>query len=304
MATQVIGLTGAGGMLGRHLRAALDEAGMRVAAVGRQEWDLRNWCEAEQLDRLFAGAGAVVHAAALVPKAGQASSDAQIYDANVRACVNLGHWALARGVAMVFVSGAIVYADPHAIGADEGAALGWSGLGGYYGFSKLLAEDALLRMRQSGLKVAIVRPSSIYGSGLPAEKMISRFIAAAKAGQTITLAPPVDDRVDLVHAADVAAAIRAILEKQAWDTFNIASGGVPSIAELAHACLQMAGHGAVRVEGVAQARLPVTRYALDTGKARERLGWQPGISLAEGLAMSGSDALLPRTAESALGSAR
>jgi nucleoside-diphosphate-sugar epimerase len=65
----------------------------------------------------------------------------------------------------------------------------------------------------------------------------------------------------------------------------------------------MAGHGAVRVEGVAQARPPVTRYALDIAKARKRLGWQPAISLAEGLAMSASDVLLPRARETALGSA-
>ena len=303
MATQNIGLTGSSGMLGRHLRAALDKAGARVAAVGRQEWDLRKWCEAEHLDGVFAGVSAVVHAGALVPKAGQAVSDAQIYDANVRACINLGQWALARGVALVFVSGAIVYADPNAIGADEGATVGWSGLGGYYGLSKLLAEDALLRLRQRGLRIAIVRPSSIYGIGLSAEKMISRFIAAAEAGQTITLVPPVDDRVDLVHAADVAVAIRAILEKQAWDIFNIASGVAPSIGELAHACVRMAGRGAVRVEGAAQARPPETRYALDTGKARERLGWQPGIDLDEGLAMSANEVLLPRLAESARGSA-
>jgi UDP-glucose 4-epimerase len=242
----------------------------------------------------------VVHAGALVPRAGQAASDAQMYDANVRACVNLGQWALKRGVALVFVSGAIVYADPNAVDADESAPLGWSGLGGSYGLSKLLAEDALLRLRQSGLKLAVVRPSSIYGSGLQADKMISRFIAAAGSGETITLTPPVDDRVDLVHAADVAAAVSAILQKQDWDTFNVASGVAPSIAELAQASVRMSGCGAVRVHGEVQTRPPVTRFLLDTGKARARLGWQPRVGLAEGLAMSAGGALLPRAAAGSL----
>lgn len=286
-----IGLTGATGMLGRHARAALEKAGAQVLAVNRASgeatgWDLADWRSLKELDCLFAGVQAVVHAGAMVQTNGPID-EGRMFDTNVRACVNLGQWALSREVPLVHISSSTVYADTTAADLNEDAPLAWGGLGGFYGLSKLLAEDAFKRLAQQGLKLAMVRPSSLYGFGLPATKMASSFLATARDGGVIELKPPVHDRVDFIHAVDVALAIVAILEMEAWDTFNIASGHAVSIKELAEACVAVTGRGSVSINAdSAPPRDPVTRFALNTDRARNRLGWQPSLDIGQGLRMT------------------
>ncbi len=289
-----IGLTGATGMLGRHICAALEHEGAQVIAVGRRSmqngvaatWNLANWQALEQFDAMFPEVQAVIHAGAMVPQSSALISEGTMFDANVRACVNLGLWCISRNVPVVHVSGAITYTEHDCIELDEDAPTGGSILGGFYGLSKLLGEDALGRLRQQGLKLAIVRPSSIYGFGLPVTKMVSRFLATASAGATIELVPPVNDRIDFVHAADVALAILAILRSEAWETFNIASGCPLSVRELAEACVSVAGRGNIRVDqGQTPQHDPVTRFALDIGRAKRRLGWQPQLDIRQGLSV-------------------
>lgn len=293
MVLKKIGLTGATGMLGRHLDKALRYAGAEVVPVSRLAtlgdvsacWDLAEWREPGALDELFPGVHAIVHAGAMVQPSGEVDK-ARMFDANVRACFNLGEWAISRNVPMVFISGAIVYADSLALEQQENAPLGWRGLGGFYGFSKLLAEDVLMRLRQQGLKLAIVRPTSIYGFGITADKMVARFLAIAKAGDAINLTQPVLDRVDLIHAADVSRAVVAVLERGCWDTFNLSSGNPISVQELAEACVEVASGGRVSVSGeIPPGYIPSTRYSLDSALARRCLGWQAAIDVKQGLKM-------------------
>ena len=282
-------------MLGRHIRAALEKAGAQVVVVPRASipdsaaggWDLVDWLSPTELDALFQDVQGVVHAGAMVPKTDEPIDEGRMFNANVRACVDLGQWAIGRNIPLVHISGAIVYQDTGKSGHNEEAALGWNGLGGFYGFSKLLAEDVLRRLGQRGLRLAVVRPSSIYGFGLSPSKMVSRFLATARDGGTIELSHSVCDRVDLVHGADVSRAVLAILEKEAWGTFNVASGRPVTIKELAEACVSVAGRGSVRVpeEVHSLGREHLTRFALDISRAKSQFGWTPLYDIKRGLSM-------------------
>jgi UDP-glucose 4-epimerase len=278
-------------MLGRHLHAALNAAGAEVVSVSRSSgggvktWELANWLQHQELDELFPCVRAVVHAGALVQPAGEVDQS-HMFDANVRACLNLGQWALERDIPVVHISGAIVYADPYAHSQDESARLGYSGIGGFYGFSKLLAEDVLARLCQQGLKLALLRPTSIYGQGLDESKMVRRFLSLAAGERVIDLIEPSSDCIDLVHAADVAAATVAVLQRQCWDNFNVSSGNPVSIRNLAQACLEVTGRGRISISGQTQPGYrPKTTYSLDINRARERLGWEPAIGIHCGLDM-------------------
>ncbi len=291
MVLNKIGLTGSSGMLGRKLRAALQEAGADVAAVSRSgadgsvAWDLSEWLDMEVLDELFAGAQAIVHAGACVQPSGEVD-EARMFDANVRACLNLGQWAMSRNIPLLYISGAIVYADPCALLQRESAPLGCSGLGGFYGFSKLLAEDVLMRLRQQGLRLCILRPTSIYGHGIGADKMVFRFLTTAARNEVIELDQPVQDRIDIVHAADVSAAAVAALSRDCWEILNVSSGEPVSIIELAEACVAVAGCGHIKIKGEAPANYkPSVKYSLDISRASECIDWRPSIALREGLAM-------------------
>lgn len=289
-----IGVTGASGMLGRHICAVLENAGAQVFGVSRGRaargratgWDLAEWLTPMELDALFGDVQAVVHAGAMVPKQPASIEEGLMFDVNVRACVNLGQWAAGRGVPIVYVSGAIVYADHYLEDQKEDGALGCGRPGDFYGLSKLLAEDALKSLKQQGLRLAVVRPSSIYGYGLHENKMICRFLATARSGGILELVQPVHDRVDLIHAADVSRAILAILKTDSWDTFNIASGHPVSIKELAEACVSAAGRGSIMIkEGESPVRDSIAKFALNTDSAKNRLGWQPLLDINSGLTM-------------------
>lgn len=278
-------------MLGRHLYAALQAAGAEVVPVSRSEkdgcaaWDLGEWLAMAALDDLFVGVQSVVHAGAWVQPGGDVD-EARMFDANVRACLNLGLWARSRNIPLLYVSGAIVYADPDAPLQSESAPLGWSGLGGYYGLSKLLAEDVLMRLRQQGLQLCILRPTSIYGHGIDADKMVPRFLATAVRNDVIELMQPVNDRVDIVHAADVAEATVAALKDECWETLNVSSGNPLSIRQIAEACVAVAGKGRVEIKGEAPADYRASvKYSLDITYARERIRWQPRIDVRTGLSL-------------------
>lgn len=291
MVLNKVGLTGSSGMLGRHLHAALLATGAEVVAVSRSgtdgsaAWDLSEWLDMEMMDELFAGVQSIVHAGAFVQPSGEVD-EARMYDANVRACLNLGQWAISRNIPLLYISGAIVYADPCVPLQKESAPLGWSGLGGFYGFSKLLAEDVLIRLRQQGLKLCVLRPTSIYGHGIGADKMVPRFLATAAKNEVIELSQPVEDRVDIVHAADVADASVAALKNECWDTLNISSGHPVSIIELAEACVAVAGSGRIEIKGELPANYKASvKYSLDISRASQFIDWRPRIDVRKGLSM-------------------
>ena len=294
MVLNKIGLTGATGMLGQHLKKALENEEVEVIAVSRKNdmdnqiigWNLNDWKSTSELDEIFKNVQAVIHAGAQLPGRQSASSEFSMYDANIRSSFNLGSWAIERKIPFVYISGAIVYKDQTKTDLGECEELGWNKLGGFYGFSKILAEDTLIRLRTNGLKLAVIRPSSIYGQGLPENKMVSQFLNMAKLGKSISLKQPVNDRIDFIHACEVSNAVLQILKLDAWDTYNISSGELLSIMELAEACISATGRGTIDVsKDKPPQNLPVKRFSLNTERARSDLGWKSSLTIEQGLKM-------------------
>jgi len=281
-APRTVAVTGASGMVGRHVVAALSRAGMQCTAVDRARWDLRRWANDEELDGLFSASDAIIHAGAAVPSPGRPVADQDILDANVRACFCLGDWARKRGKPMVFVSGAIVYAAAGERALKEDDATTSRPDAGLYGLSKLLGEQLLDSLAAQGLKVCTLRPPSIYGAGMPETRMVAAMLAKARRGEELRLLPPVRDRISLVHAADVAEATVRALKKEAWGAFNVDGPNVVSIADIANACVAVAGRGRVIAPGEDTSRGSL-KYALDSGKAAAAFGYSPRIGLEEGL---------------------
>lgn len=290
MVLRRVGITGGTGMLGRHLIPLLEATGLEVVSIQRREhagipgWDLGGWLEVDAMDDLFRDVDAVVHAGAMLPIAGV--SRAAMFNVNVGSCVCLGAWAATRKVPLVFISSGVVYANPEAERISEDHEIGPNKIGGFYGLTKVFAEDALNRLRRDGLEVAILRPSSIYGLGLPEGKMIAAFLEKARRDEVLALEQPVQDCVDLLHVADLANAVLLVLQKRLWETLNIASGKLCDVEEIASACVNLTGRGRLLIGGEkAGGRGPCQRFNLNVEKARSLLGWVAQIDLREGLRM-------------------
>jgi UDP-glucose 4-epimerase len=151
--------------------------------------------------------------------------------------------------------------------------------------SKLLAEQVLGALVGRGLRLAILRPSSVYGSGIPATRMIGSFLAQASRGEDIVLKPPVRESINLLHASDLGSAVVRLLSAAAWDVFNVAAAKASSVAEIAETCVAVAGKGRV-VLPAADGSSGTTRYQLDCSKAAAIFGYVPAVELASGLRLT------------------
>ena len=60
--------------------------------------------------------------------------------------------------------------------------------------------------------MAIARPSALFGFGRHKTKLLNRFLYAVTREEEISLDPPVNDRIDFLHAADFSNAVVKIIE--------------------------------------------------------------------------------------------
>ena len=295
MVLKSVGITGASGMLGRHIRSDLHKAGLKIFSMSRtkpekifekENWnqsDLKNWISGAQLNDLFQDAQAIIHAGAFVPDGKEAGDTQIILDVNVRSCACIAEWALARKIQMVYVSGATVYADAGKENILEEDSKAVGALGGLYGYSKLLAENLLRFFEPQGLELTILRPSSIYGYGMSKNKMISKFLRMAKDNQVIELTHPINDKINFIHASDVSQAVVKALSRKALGAYNVAYSELYSILDLAKCCCAVAGGGEVKVPTDQKFKNAAIRFDLNIDRARKKFDFNPQVDLRSGL---------------------
>lgn len=313
-------VTGASGMVGRHVLELLQSQVIESIAASRVipenvktnwvQWDLKEDLSTEGLTKRFPDITAIIHVGSLVPKMGKVHTDLEYFDVNVRPLVTLTSWACAREIPLVFLSGATVYADPFKANIDEEQPLGLSNVGGFYGYSKLLAENVINYYNLLGLKSIILRPSSIYGFGLSDEKLICKVLKQAANNDTIHLAPPYHEKINLIHASDVAKAMLSALKSEAWGTYNIAGVNAYSVVEIAQCAIDVTGKGNIQIQPVITNNNDSNsntnsnnnsidthdvwryKYGLNSSKAKKAFGFKPVIDLTLGL-----QSILQKTAD-------
>ena len=291
----MIALTGSNGMTGKHMKALLISEGIPCLEVDRSLWDLSVWLSLEAMDELFEPCDAVFHFGATVPtnasNADGSFDDARlIFDVNIRSVQALAAWATLRDKPLVFISGATVYKDPHQRQIPEDAEKVVYGFGGFYGYSKCLAESLLEHYRAQGLKLVTLRPSSIYGSGMKSDRLVGKFVSLAKRGGTLTVNTPLENSINLIHCADVASAALDAYRNKSWGIFNIAGPGVVTFEQIARQAIEVANAGNVEILESANQTASFVRFDLDINRARKAFNYSPKIELDRGLAaMCGDD---------------
>jgi UDP-glucose 4-epimerase len=291
MVLTTVAVTGASGMLGRHIVFRLQEVGFDVVCFSSKTnnlntwkyWDLNHWKSIEEFDKLLSCIDVVVHAGAIVPNTSDAHSKSELFDVNIVATLNISQWCRKRKVPLIFISGAIVYIDPYKKDIKENSLRGLNDLGDIYGLSKLLAENILFKEENAGLTLSIIRPSSIYGYGINADKLVCSFLDTASKGCKIKICEPTSDSIDFIHAKDVSSVIEKIITKKAWGTFNVSSGISVSIKELAEQCVLATGHGSIVITSEKEYRIPHARFNINSDRAKKVLGWSPQVNISQGL---------------------
>jgi len=158
----------------------------------------------------------------------------------------------------------------------------------HYAVSKGAASDFLhFAGKHRGLPCVNLRLYSVYGPLEDTSRLVPNLLRQALAGR---LPPLVDARTsrDFVHVADVCRALVTAALRMHPDiygeSFNIGSGTRTTIGELAERTRKMFSIAEAPVFGTMEGRnWDLADWYADASKALDVLGWQPEISLEDGL---------------------
>lgn len=248
-------------------------------------------CEWPQVSRLLRDhrPDAVIHAAAIVGVIQCADIPVKANRVNVEGSINLFEAMRIAGVKrVVHVSTEETYGDFTAPSIDEEHPQKPVSV---YGATKLAVEHyGRIYSRDHGLECINVRTCWVYGPHLPRLRVPRTFVEAALRGQALHAPDGADLAVDQVYVADTVAGLLLALDKKThrFDSYNIATGVAPTIADVAEAVnraipgarISVGSRGPYRHGGTV---LSATKGALDISRARAELGYEPRYDLQRGI---------------------
>ena len=157
-----------------------------------------------------------------------------------------------------------------------------------YGATKLCQENMVRTWAQSfGVDAYILRLQNVYGAGQsltnPYTGVLIHFLRMLSQKKTVNIYENGGITRDFVHVADIASAIAAALEcRGPAGTYDIGSGERLTLDEVARQICVVTGGPEPEVCG-AYRQGDVRHAAADITAAKAVLGWEPKISLEDGL---------------------
>jgi GDP-L-fucose synthase len=289
-------VTGGGGFLGSHLVERLEPDGDELFVARRRDYDLTRADETEQLFR-DARPQRVFHLAAEVGGIGaNRANPGRYWYANLVMGTNVLEQSRAHGVEKLILLGTICSYPkftPVPFREDEL----WNGYpeetNAPYGVAKKsLLVGAQAYREQYGLNTVFLMPTNLYGPRdnfdletshvIPA--LIRKMLEAKERGDDeIVLWGDGSPTRDSLYVEDCAEALRLAAQRyDGAEPVNLGTGEEPSIRELAELIAELTGFEG---EMVWDTSMPngQPRRRLDASRARELLGWEPQVSLREGL---------------------
>ncbi|MDX5991173.1 UDP-glucose 4-epimerase family protein [Ectopseudomonas alcaliphila] len=299
-------LTGANGFVGRHLADTLMFRGFDFLALSRVSCTadypiltIESLGNVDAMKAALSGYSVVIHTAARAHVMQDSVSDpiAEYRRVNTQITLDLAKAAVAAGVRrFIFISSIKVHGEATALGSPYRASDTLMP-DDPYGMSKLEAEQGLMKLAgETGLEVVIIRPPLVYGPGVKGN--FASLIKLMSKGLPLPLGAidnkrslvGIDNLVDLIiRCIDHPAAANQVFlagDGEDLSTTELLRGVAEAIGRPAHlipvpAALLSLGATLLGKRAVAQRLLGSLQ--VDISKARELLGWEPPVSVKEGL---------------------
>lgn len=153
-----------------------------------------------------------------------------------------------------------------------------------YGVTKLAAEHlALLYAKNFGMPVVSVRYFTVYGPRQRPDMAFSRFMHALVDGDEIEIYGDGEQTREFTYVSDaVEGTIKAAGAGGAGQVFNLGGGSRVTVNRVL-STLEEISHMKVRRQVLPEAPGDPRHTSASINLARERLGWEPRVSLREGL---------------------
>jgi UDP-glucose 4-epimerase len=305
-------VTGGAGYIGSHLVDLLAEAGHQVTVIDNlasgstanlalrlRRGDIRlvtgSILDAGLLDRELKAAGLVFHLAAAVGVGRIVADPLTSLQTNVAGTEQVLEACARHGCALVLASSSEVFGKEPAFPMRESGdrLLGpttvprWS-----YAAAKAVDEHLVFAYAAQGMQASAVRYFNSYGPRLDrrgSASVVAVFLRQALAGEPITLHGDGQQSRCFTYVSDTVRGTLAAADPAASGrVFNIGSPAEITVAELAEMIVSETGSRSPIIrtpyEAVYGARFEdVRRRVPDVRLAREVLGWEPEVPLAEGL---------------------
>jgi dTDP-glucose 4,6-dehydratase len=154
-----------------------------------------------------------------------------------------------------------------------------------YSASKAAAEHFVNAAKHTfNLNTKIVRCSNNYGPRQYPEKLIPFFISKIKKGENVTLYGTGKNIREWIHVSDCAAGIILVLQSEKPnEIYNISSGQFYSNVQVAGLILSHFGLDDSKISYIEDRKGHDFRYAINSKKITDELGWVPKIDFNHGL---------------------
>ena len=188
----------------------------------------------------------------------------------------------------IFIStGGALYGEPDVVPADEDHPVRPLSP---YGTSKYCFEQYLGTFNRTfHLPYTVLRYANIYGARQDFKseegRVVAIFASRMLARQRLTIDGDGDQSRDMLHVGDAATANLAALERGTGGTYHISAATLVSVNDLFRKLALLTDY-ALEPEHGPRRRGDVYRIALDNARAKADLGWEPRISLEEGLTLT------------------
>ena len=193
---------------------------------------------------------------------------------------------------IVFAGTRQIYGRPRYLPVDEEHPLAPVDVNGIH---KTAAEwYHLLYGDVYGLRVSVLRLTNTYGPGMRVKDARQTFLGvwlrAAVTGEELLVFGDGSQRRDFTYVDDAVDAflLAATREEADGQVFNLGDTRAVSLLELAELLVELNAGGSYRLVPFPEDRLAIDigDYFADFSKVRDRLGWEPRVSLEEGLTRS------------------
>lgn len=277
-------VTGASGLIGRHLCARFEREGVAYRPFDRARAPEEDIREPARLEEALAGATGIVHLAAVSRVVWGERDPDDCRRTNVAPLEALRAGGIARrGQFMIFASSREVYGEQTRLPVPEDAPFAPMNV---YARSKVAGEGVVQALRDEGMVANICRFSSVFGCPQDhPDRVVPAFAAAAARGGVIRMEgrantfdfTAVEDAVDGLFRL-----VQASARGERLPPIHFVSGRGTTLEELAHAVARHAAPGLEIVDAPART-FDVGRFVGDPSRALESLGWRARTNLDERL---------------------
>jgi dTDP-glucose 4,6-dehydratase len=211
----------------------------------------------------------------------------QILDAGTAGTASLLELALGAGARFLLASTSEVYVDPlvHPQPESYWGNVNSVGPRACYDESKRCAEAYTMAYhRAHGLSTRIVRIFNTYGPRMRADdgRVIPNYFGQALGGEPITVYGDGSQTRSLCYVDDLVGGILAVLDQDDPMPFNLGSQHELTMLELARVVRRVCSSSS-EIEFRPLPQDDPRQRRPDTTRARELLGWEPTVSIDEGL---------------------